>query len=164
MPLSRELALTDAELDVFMLRSWTMRVATQGPGNRLNLTAMWYGWAGGCVYFVGRGQKIVNLRRNPSCTVLVDANERYPELVGAMLSGRGIVLEDAAAEDADPHLEEARGQMGRKYAGGRGAAAPPAGNPAPARNGVTASGRTRRWVRLEVEHLVTWDNHKLPRG
>src|SRR5215211_7115727 len=159
MPLSRELALTDAELDDFLLRSWTMRVATQGPGSRLNLTAMWYGWAGGCVYFVGRGQKIVNLRRNPACTVLVDANERYPELVGAMLSGRGIVLEDAAAESADAHLEEVREQMGRKYAGGRGGT-PPA---QPARNGFTAAGRTRRWVRLEVDHLVSWDNHKLPR-
>ena len=162
MPLSRDLALTDAELDDFLRRSWTMRVATQGPGSRLNLTAMWYGWAGGCVYFVGRGQKIVNLRRNPACTVLVDANERYPELVGAMLSGRGIVLEDAAAEDADPDLEEVRLQMGRKYATGRGGP-----TPAPdvsVRNGYTASGRSRRWVRVEVDHVVTWDNNKLPRG
>lgn len=162
MPLSRDLALTDAELDDFLLRSWTMRVATQGPGSRLNLTAMWYGWAGGCVYFVGRGQKIVNLRRNAACTVLVDANERYPELVGAMLSGRGIVLEDAAAEEADPHLEEVRHQMGRKYATGRGGP-----EPAPdkvIRNPATATGRSRRWVRLEVDHVVTWDNHKLGLG
>jgi len=39
---------------------------------------------GGTVYFYCRGQKVMNLRRNPVVTVLVDRNERFPELVGCL--------------------------------------------------------------------------------
>jgi len=117
------------------------------------------GWAGGRIYFYGRGQKIVNLRRDPMCTVLVDRNEKFPELQAVMVQGRASVLEDAAAEAADPHLQEARIQMGRKYNGGHGAAA--VENPPP--NGASAGGRNRRWVVVVADHIVTWDNFKLGR-
>jgi hypothetical protein len=69
------------------------------------------------------------------------------------------VLEDAAAEAADPHLEEARVQMGRKYNGGHGAPAvadPPA-------NRASAGGRNRRWIVVVPDHIVTWDNFKIGR-
>ena len=54
-----------------------------GPGDRINLTPLWFGWARGNIYFYCRGQKVVNLRRDPVATVLVDRNERFPELQGA---------------------------------------------------------------------------------
>ena len=158
-PIPPELALTDEELDELMTSAWNMRVATTGPGQRINLTPLWFGWAGGRIYFYARGQKIVNLRRSPQCTVLVDRNERFPELQGAMFQGRATVLEDADAEAADPHLEGARWQMGAKYAGGHGEAAPPTGQWA--RNEASARGRSWRWVRVVPDRVVTWDNHKL---
>ena len=68
-----------------------------------------------------------------------------------MLQGRAVVLEDEAAEAADPHLEEARLQMGVKY-----------GQP-DGRHSGSAAGRNRRWVVLEPERTVTWDNFKLER-
>lgn len=152
-----ELSLTPDELDELMTTTWNMRVASVGPGERINLTPLWFGWGGGCIYFYCRGQKVVNLRRNPVCTILVDRNERFPELQGAMFQGRAAVLEDAAAEEADPHLAAVRGQMGRKYAGGHGE---PVGAE-PVLNSATARGRSWRWIVLEPERLVTWDNHKL---
>ena len=155
MPISRSLALTPAELDDLMLTSWNMRVATIGPGTRINVTPLWFGWAEGKVFFYCRGQKVVNLRRNPVCTVLVDKNERFPELQGAMFQGTARVLEDAAAEDAEPGMDEARWQMGTKYAGGHG-------EPAERRkNEATAAGRHRRWVVFTPAKTVTWDNGKL---
>ncbi len=153
-----ELGLSAAELDELMAASWNMRVATVGPGERINVTPLWFGWADGRVYFYGRGQKIANLRRNPVCTVLVDRNERYPELQGAMFQGHAAVLEDAAAEEADPHLEDVRWQMGAKYTGGHGEA--PSER---VRYPVSASGRSARWVVFTPDRLITWDNHKLPR-
>jgi len=161
-PLSRDLALTEAELDELMTSSWNMRIASVGPGERINLTPLWFGWAGGRIYTYCRGQKVVNLRRNPACTILVDRNERFPELQGAMFQGRATVLEDAEAEAADPHLEEVRWQMGTKYAGGHGEAAPAPG--AKVRNEASARGRSWRWIVLEPTHLVTWDNTKIGRG
>src|SRR5690242_3335416 len=121
MPLSRTLALSPEELDELMLSTWNMRVATIGPGTRINVTPLWFGWAGGKIYFYCRGQKVVNLRRDPTATVVVDRNERFPELQGAMFQGKAFVLEDPEAESADPHLDSVvRDQMGTKYAGGHG--------------------------------------------
>jgi nitroimidazol reductase NimA-like FMN-containing flavoprotein (pyridoxamine 5'-phosphate oxidase superfamily) len=157
MPIPTELALTPAELDEMMTSSWNMRVATLGPGSRINLTPLWFAWAGGKIYFYGRGQKVVNLRRNPVATVLVDRNERFPELQGAMFQGRVTVLEDAAAEQADPGLAAAQEQMAAKYAGGHGEGS------RTDYSGRTARGRNWRWMRLEPTHIVTWDNFKLRR-
>ncbi len=157
MPIPRELALSDAELDELMTSCWNMRIATLGPGRRINLTPLWFAWVGGKVYFYGRGQKVANLRRNPTATVLVDRNERFPELQGAMLQGRATVLEDAAAEEADPDLAAAKEQMAAKYAGGHGEE----GRREYA--GRTARGRHWRWMRFEPTHVVTWDNTKLRR-
>ena len=157
-PIPPELALTDDEIDELLTTSWNMRVATIGPGTRINVTPLWFGWAGGRVYFYCRGQKIANLRRNPGCTILVDRNERFPELQGVMLQGTATVLEDDAAEAADPHLEEARWQMGTKYDGGHGETA----QGGKVRNAASARGRAWRWVVVEPTNIVTWDNFKLP--
>jgi nitroimidazol reductase NimA-like FMN-containing flavoprotein (pyridoxamine 5'-phosphate oxidase superfamily) len=158
MALPRQLALDAAQIEELMTTQWNMRIATIGPGNRINLTPMWFGWAGGCVYFYGRGQKVVNLRHHAPCTVIVDRNERFPELQAVMLQGLGTVLEDAKAEAADPHLAAARVQMGIKYNGGHGR--PAVAEPPP--NAATAGGKNRRWVVVAPEHIVTWDNFKLP--
>lgn len=147
------------ELDDLMTTSWNMRIATLGPDERINLTPLWFGWAAGRVYFYGRGQKVANLRRNPACTVLVDRNEQYAELQGAMFQGRAAVLEDAPQEQADPHLEDVRWLMGTKYAGGHGET----GAEKRVRYPLTASGRSARWVVFEPDRMITWDNHKLPK-
>ncbi len=155
MPIPQELSLSKEELDELMLASWNMRVATIGPGTRINVTPLWFGWAGGKIYFYCRGQKVVNLRRNPVCTVLVDKNERFPELQGAMFQGKATVLEDPEAEAADPDMEAVRWQMGTKYAGGHGESAEPR------KNESTARGRHWRWVVFQPTKTVTWDNHKI---
>jgi nitroimidazol reductase NimA-like FMN-containing flavoprotein (pyridoxamine 5'-phosphate oxidase superfamily) len=157
MPLPPELALSPEELDELMSTSWNMRVATVGPGTRINVTPLWFGWAGGNIYFYCRGQKIANLRRNPVATVLVDRNERFPELQGAMFQGQATVLEDAEAEQADPSLREAQIQMGDKYQGGHGETN--------RTDYTTRTGRGRhwRWVRFTPRQLVTWDNKKIRR-
>ncbi|MGH2597971.1 MAG: hypothetical protein ACRDJ9_01135, partial [Dehalococcoidia bacterium] len=104
-----------------------------------------------------RGQKIANLRRDPVATVLVDRNERFPELQGAMLQGTAVVLEDPDAERVDPHLAAAQAQMSEKYAGGHGEARTDYAT-------RSARGRHWRWVRFEPKRVVTWDNVKLPRA
>lgn len=157
MPLSRKLALDEAQIKEIMTSSWNCRIATVGPGSRINLTPMWFGWAGGRVYIYGRGQKVVNLRRDPVCTILVDRNEKFPELQAVMLQGQAVVLEDAAAEAADPHLPEARAQMGKKYNGGHGQ--PAVSDPPP--NSASARGRNGRWMVFSPDSTLTWDNFKL---
>ena len=153
MPLPSELAMSPDELDNFMRTCVHMRIATFSPGGRINVTPLVYGWADGKVYTLCRGQKVRNLRRNPNATVIVDRNELYHELQGAMLQGTAIVLEDVDAEMNDPYLEEARLQMGEKYSS-------PSENGKPPRHSGSASGRTRRWVVFTPDRVVTWDNTK----
>jgi nitroimidazol reductase NimA-like FMN-containing flavoprotein (pyridoxamine 5'-phosphate oxidase superfamily) len=155
MPIPKELSLTPEQLDELMLSSWNMRVATIGPGTRINVTPLWFGWGNGNIYFYCRGQKVVNLRRNPVATVLVDRNERFPELQGAMFQGKARVLETPEDENAEPGFEDVRWQMGKKYAGGHGESAEPV------RNNSTARGRHWRWVVFTPEKTVTWDNFKI---
>ena len=155
MPIPKELQLTDEQLDDIMTTTWNMRIATIGPGTRINVTPLWFGWGGGKIYTYCRGQKVENLRRNPEATILVDLNERFPELQGAMFQGKATVLEDADAEAADPDLEAVRMQMGAKYAGGHGEPAEPK------RNDSSARGRNWRWVVFMPDRKVTWDNFKL---
>ena len=173
--ISRKIALREAELDALMTSSWNMRIATVGSGGWINLTPMWFGWVQGKIYFTGQGQKIANLRENPTASVLVDGNERFPELVEAMFQGTAQVLEDAEAERADPDLEEARLVLGTKYAGGHGEAAGPSSDAPPGaglssdaapgsgpeRRDTTASGETNRWVVFTPDRLVSWDNAKI---
>jgi nitroimidazol reductase NimA-like FMN-containing flavoprotein (pyridoxamine 5'-phosphate oxidase superfamily) len=157
MPLSRKLALDDGQIEEIMTASWNCRIATIGPGSRINLTPMWFGWAAGKIYIYGRGQKIVNLRRDPTCTIIVDRNEKFPELQAIMMQGQTTVLEDAEAEAAEPHLAEAQIQMGRKYNGGHGQ--PAVADPPP--NNASARGRNGRWMVFKPDAQVTWDNFKL---
>ncbi len=72
--ISRDLGLTTEQLDELVATSRNMRVATLGPGERINVTSLWSGWIAGRVYCYGRGRKIANLRRSQVCTVLVDRN------------------------------------------------------------------------------------------
>jgi len=113
MPLSRKLALDDAQIEEIMTSSWNCRIATVGPGSRINVTPMWFGWAGGRVYIYGRGQKVVNLRRDPTCTIIVDRNEKFPELQAIMMQGAATVLEDADAEAADRILVKRGSRWGK---------------------------------------------------
>lgn len=89
MKISGQFALTPEEIERLMQESKLIRLATQGPGPRINLTALWFCWAGGKVYAYTRGQKVENLRRNPLCTAMVDRNERYPEEPGRDARGDG---------------------------------------------------------------------------
>ena len=155
MPIPKELSLTDDELRDIMRTTWNMRIATVGPTGRINLTPLWFAWVSGKIYTYCRGQKVENLRRDPRATILVDRNEKFPELMGAMFQGNAAILEDAAAEGADPDLEQVRIEMGTKYAGGHG------GPATPSRNESSARGRNWRWVVFTAERTVTWDNHKI---
>jgi hypothetical protein len=159
MSLPREISLNDEEVDQIMANQWNLRVATLGPGTRINLTPMWFGWVSGKIYISARGQKVVNLRRNPDCTILVDRNEKFPELQGIMMECRASVLEDKQMEDSDPDLSQAREHMGIKYNGGHGQ--PVSDKPKPM--GATAGGKNRRWLVLTPSKIITWDNYKLDR-
>ena len=148
-------ALSWEEIDKMMSSAWIIRIATLGADQRINLTPLWFCWTAGSIYAYTRGQKIKNLRANPHCTVLVDQNERYPELKGVMFQGTAKVLETAAAEHEDPYLDSVvRDLSGEKYAQGG------FGSSGRTQNTSTAMGENWRWIVITPERGFSWDNSK----
>jgi PPOX class probable F420-dependent enzyme len=149
MPSRRELIrMTDEEVEQFLDGRHTMNVATIGPGDRIHLVAMWYGFLEGAPAFwtFAKSQKILNLRRDSRITALVEDGEQYEELRGVELVGTGTVVEDRERIMA----------LGRsvfdRYTG------PYTDEMAPV---LEATGAKRLVVKIEVESVVSWDHRKL---
>ena len=152
--IAKNLHLNEQEIDQIMASEPRIRIATVGPNERINLTPMTFGWAGGRVFVFARGQKVANLRRNPMATVLVDVGDEWRDLQGIMMQGQAQVLEDAQSEEASPHLQAAQLNLGGKHKLSKD------GKTVPYQ--ASASGRSRRWIVFSPEHIVTWNNKNLP--
>lgn len=152
--IAANLRMTKDEIDALMRHESRIRIATVGPGADINLTPMTFGWAGGRIYIFGRGQKVADLRRTPTATVLVDVGEAWRDLKGVMMKGQARILEDAAAEAADAYLTEAQLNIGAKSG-----LKDEDGNIQP--HAVSASGRSRRWIMFEPKRIVSWNNARL---
>lgn len=140
--------MTDEEARTFLAGRHTMNVATHGPDDRIHLVAMWYGFLDGAPAFwtYARSQKVVNLRRNPAMTCLVEAGETYATLRGVELVGRGTVIDDPASVQAVGE------SVFERYTAPVDDAA---------RQAVTAMAAKRVAVRVDAERVVSWDHAKL---
>ncbi len=73
--------------------------ASNGQDGYPHVVAMWYTVKDGTIMMTSyaRAQKIVNLRRDPRATVLVESGATYKELSGVMVRGRVELIEGPAA-------------------------------------------------------------------
>ncbi|HZB70810.1 MAG TPA: pyridoxamine 5'-phosphate oxidase family protein [Acidimicrobiales bacterium] len=140
--------MTDEEVEAFLDGRHTMNVATIGPAGRIHLVAMWYGFLEGAPAFwtYGKSQKILNLRRDPRITALVETGEQYEELRGVELVGTGTIVEDRE------RIMELGRSVFERYTG------PYTDEMAPV---LEATGAKRLVVKLEIESVVSWDHGKL---
>jgi len=145
-----QIAMTDEELVEYLEEQTILNVATIGPGGYPHVVAMWYEMIDGKAAFwtFGKSQKILNLRRDPKMTCLVESGETYPELRGVELVGAGRIIED---HDQILHIGV---QVALKYNG----AAAISDEAMPF---LEAQARKRLGVVLDVEQIVSWDHTKL---
>ena len=145
-----QIAMTDEELVEYLEEQTILNVATIGPGGYPHVVAMWYEMIDGKAAFwtFGKSQKILNLRRDPKMTCLVESGETYPELRGVELVGAGRIIEDP---DQILHIGV---QVALKYNG----AAAISDEAMPF---LEAQARKRLGVVLDVEQIVSWDHTKL---
>jgi len=153
-----QIRMTDEEQREFLRGRHVLNVASLGADGRIHLVAMWYGFLrperrsergiGEEIAFwtYGKSQKILNLKRDPTMTCLVETGETYDQLKGVELVGRGVVLEDRET------IQEVGESVWERYTG-------PVDDDA--RQAVAAVGAKRVVVRLDVEKVVTWDHTKL---
>ncbi|MFD9697688.1 pyridoxamine 5'-phosphate oxidase family protein [Lentzea sp. NPDC059081] len=81
--------MTAAEVEAFLGEQKTLIVATIGRSGLPHLAPMWFAFVGGELVFCTdrKSQKIVNLRRDPRCSVLAEAGETYDQLRGVHMEG-----------------------------------------------------------------------------
>jgi len=108
----KDITMSPEELGAFLEEGRTLQVASLHRDGRPHLVPMWYVVEDGKVVFRSftRSQKIVNLRRDPRLSVLVERGEAYAELRGVMIEGRARLVDDPA------YVLALYGKMAAKYA------------------------------------------------
>ncbi len=91
-----KIVMTEDEIDEFLQGRHSMTMSTVAGDGSIHSVAMWYGFLEGAVAIESKAkaQKVVNLRRNPTMTMLVEDGETYETLRGVSFVGRGEIVED----------------------------------------------------------------------
>lgn len=140
--------MTDDEVAELLRGRHTMTMSTVAADGSIHSVAMWYGFLEGAVAFESKAkaQKVVNLRRDPRMTCLVEAGEYYEELRGVSLVGRGEIVDD-------PDRMFTLGvSMFERYYGAYTDEMKPF---------VETMLHKRVVVKLHVDRVVSWDHRKL---
>jgi PPOX class probable F420-dependent enzyme len=147
-----KIAMTDDEIAQFIERSRTATMATVLPSGRPHLVAMWYGLIDGEIWFEtkAKSQKAVNLRRDPTITVMIEDGQTYPTLRGVTIDGTAEIVTD----DADL-LHRVGVSVWERYTG------PYTDEMKPF---VEQMMNNRIAVRVVADRLRSWDHRKLGIG
>ena len=88
--------MSEEEIEQFLLDNMKVQIATIGPDGTPHLTTLFYVLEDGMLAFwtYGRSQKVVNLRRDPRITCLVEDGEDYFELRGVSIQGKARLIEE----------------------------------------------------------------------
>jgi hypothetical protein len=91
-----QIRMTDGEVATFLGEQLTAQVATLGPNGRPHLVPVFYvpSGLGLATWSYAKSQKVVNLRRNPQATILVEAGKSYEELCGVSMECDVEIVED----------------------------------------------------------------------
>ncbi len=91
-----QIVMSDEEITEFINNSRTTTIATIGADGQPHLVAMWYAVLDGEVWFEtkAKSQKVVNLKRNPTITCLIEDGLTYDTLRGVSIEGQAEIVED----------------------------------------------------------------------
>ncbi|GGF33144.1 PPOX class F420-dependent enzyme [Marmoricola endophyticus] len=146
-------AMTQAEVAGFLADHLKVQVATVGGDGAPHLSTLFYVADDGVVSFwtYGRSQKVVNLRRDPRVSALVEDGTAYDELRGVSISGHVELVEEYDAVRR-VGLLVAEAMHGAPLDGEERELAQAV---------VDQQARKRVVVRVIAEHVASWDHTKL---
>jgi PPOX class probable F420-dependent enzyme len=95
-----KIVMSDDEIVDFIDHSRTATMATLSADGKPHLVAMWYAVVDGEIWFEtkAKSQKAVNLRRDPTITVMIEDGKTYDTLRGVSIDGQAEIV------DGDPNL------------------------------------------------------------
>ena len=155
MPSRRNMiAMTDEEAKEFIETGWTLQVASNGNNGFPHLVAMWYGVIDDKIHFTtyAKAQKVLNLKRDPRITVMLESGVEYSKIKGLVIEGEADVIEN------DPQLvmavQDATGEKRNPNAQGRSS------TPMDDEQRVRQASK-RAVVRINPTRVYSWDHNKL---
>ena len=146
----RAIAMSSSEMDAFLEKERTCRLATLGPGGP-HVSPVWFTWTGGAlwIYSLTRSQRWADLQRDPRVAAVIDGGEHYAELHGVEIEGVAAVVgpvpRTGEADPPTPELAEPERLMAGKYFGAAD---------------MTHDGR-HAWLRITPAKITSWDFRKL---
>jgi hypothetical protein len=151
-----KIKMTPDEVDAYLADNFKVQVATVGKDGEPHLVTMFYTLLDGKIAFTTykASQKVLNLRRNPTMTCLVEDGVEYGELRGVALYGRGLVIED-------PKPRSKVGMVvGSRMAG---LPVPKIGEPIDPviAEGIEQAIAKRVLIVMEPDRVVSWDHRKV---
>jgi PPOX class probable F420-dependent enzyme len=157
----KDISMTPEERDAFLAAGMTLIVTSLGKDGQPHVAPMWYFVDDGKVVFRSftKSQKIINLRRDPRITVLVERGVAYADLQAVMIQGTARLIDGA---DDPAYLLESYRRLAAKY---------PMVGPDPvdldpkaleAAFGRFAPKNTA--VIVEPHRIASWDHRKLEGG
>ena len=151
----KDITMSPDELRSFLEEGRTLLVASLHRDGRPHLVPMWYVMEDGKVIYRSftRSQKIVNLRRDPRLSVLVERGEAYAELQGVMIEGRARLIDDPA------YVLALYGKMAAKYA--MVGPEPKVLSPEELESAFGRYASKNTAVVVEPVRVTTWDHTKL---
>ena len=153
MPSRRELIrMTDDEIRDYLALEKTLIIVSNGRDGYPHPMPMWFhADAEGCLYCTtfGKSQKVVNWRRDPKATLMVESGEDYAELKGVMIQARTEIIEDVEA------VKDTLVDINAK-----GRALDDAGR-AKLRDAVGGTAAKRVVLKFHPQKRVSWDHAKL---
>ena len=144
----KQIVMSDGEITDFVARSRTGTLATVGSDGQPHLVAMWYGIVEGEIWLETKvkSQKVLNIRRNPRVSFLIEDGMTYDSL-------RGVSFEGTAEITDDPDIIFRVGvSVWERYNG------PYTDDLRPA---VDMMMNKRVAVRIQSRRIRSWDHHKL---
>lgn len=144
----KQIVMSDGEITDFVARSRTGTLATVGSDGQPHLVAMWYGIVEGEIWLETKvkSQKVLNIRRNPRVSFLIEDGMTYDSL-------RGVSFEGTAEITDDPDMIFRVGvSVWERYNGPYTEEVRPA---------VDMMMNKRVAVRILARRIRSWDHHKL---
>ena len=144
-----QIMMAPDEIEAFLDAQRTLQVASINSDGTPHLVAMWYARHDGAIAFwtYSKSQKVVNVRRDPRLTVMVESGDTYEELKGVTIYGHARIVDDLDEVFAfgDTVYERYWGPIDNDLV----------------RDGVRAMGRKRVVIVVEPHKTVSWDHSKL---
>jgi PPOX class probable F420-dependent enzyme len=144
-----QIVMSADEAADFLAQGRTVTCATLGRDGWPHLMPLWYVIRDGQLWAwtYRKSQKVVNLRRDPRCTLQVEAGTEYSELRGVMLACEAVIHEELDV------VAPLGAEIAARYGGG--ALAPEQ------EEAMRAQAAKRVGLQFVERRRVTWDHRKL---